>query len=949
MLKKSTIYYIKVFKLGIIVMSFLLIASQDDKTKPREVRKMFKDAEKLFYDNNYVEALSKYNELLKIDPEDSTYFYYRIGQCHIFHPINVKEGLKYLKTIEPAIIGTDEADLLYYSIGLGYFLIEKYDSAEYYFYNAKELNKNTGELLPFIDKKLEEINAAKVLPPGIFSPFKIYPISSYEKTPINTFYPEYRPIIPSDFSFVLITSRNPIYSKKTTPEGLGDEVLLLYKRDKFGRLKFDLDMRTILETRKHLATSGSISGKAIYIIYKGEKGGDLYFTKLVDGQWMPPEKLPPPINSDYWETSAFITEDGKSIYFISDRPGGYGGRDVWFSISQDGKWLPPENAGPSVNTSFEEESPFVISDTLFFASQGHNSIGGYDIFYSVIKENYFTPAINVGPPISSPFDEAHFLITPDRRIAVFTSNRINTNGSYDVFVAYLVPPPNYAILSGNTNYPLDGLQNTITLIDEEGNKIENIYFKKGASNFICLLEKGKKYSFLVQKKGSQTFLSEVEVPPNSSLFAHFLQISINDLIYKNEKVGEEAVFSHINLPVNEEEYISFLSSLDTDFLSNHLSYLIELSEKKEQEIYKENPQAFFAKDTEIISASLPYLAFSDTLSNFFIPIFEEKNLISSLSSSSIFFNSDYKEKLQKIKIGNQEIAYVPPSTIIGVHPSELEKIVAATAREEKYPPPPIAGESKPIEEKLTSPYKQEIPTISHLNEIQKIIIPFSYKSSKIPKAYLDTLELIAKVANEKNLRINIYGYGYEYKSNRSNKNISLQRGIAVKNNLIRNKVKQENIEIYAMGNTNPLLPPTTTKNKAANNRVEIFILPSFPDTAIFATGPLHKGQKIIVLFNFDSYYLSRDYRDTLTALAKKIKAYNHSIKIEGHTDDIGSTKYNLRLSVKRAHSVASFLKKYDVKILSKNITGHGEKQPRMPNTSIENRKLNRRVEIIIEN
>ncbi len=134
----------------------------------------------------------------------------------------------------------------------------------------------------------------------------------------------------------------------------------------------------------------SPDGQELYIFYSDEKnGGDIYVCHLEGEAWSKPEPLNGNINTKYWEGSCSITADGKHLYFASERPGGYGKKDLYVSTKQgDGSWRVAENLEPTINTKYNDDDTFIHHDgiTLFFSSQGHKSIGGFDIMYSIKKD-----------------------------------------------------------------------------------------------------------------------------------------------------------------------------------------------------------------------------------------------------------------------------------------------------------------------------------------------------------------------------------------------------------------------------------------------------------------------------------------------------------------------------------------------------------------------------------
>jgi hypothetical protein len=126
----------------------------------------------------------------------------------------------------------------------------------------------------------------------------------------------------------------------------------------------------------------------------------------------------------------------KTIYFSSDRQGGLGGRDIYYAqLMPDGSWGNVKNMGPQINTKFDEDAPFVHSDgkTLFFASTGHNTIGGYDIFVSEKVAGQWSKPVNLGYPINTPYDDFFFASTANGKFAYNSSNRAGGSGGYDIY------------------------------------------------------------------------------------------------------------------------------------------------------------------------------------------------------------------------------------------------------------------------------------------------------------------------------------------------------------------------------------------------------------------------------------------------------------------------------------------------------------------------------------
>ena len=160
---------------------------------------------------------------------------------------------------------------------------------------------------------------------------------------------------------------------------------------------------------------------------------DIYSVDLRKSTFSP-QKLN--INTRFIETSPCLSPDGNTLYFVSDRPGGYGGKDIWSSERlSNGKWSEPMNMGSKINTSEDEESPFLMTDnaTLCFSSKGHNSIGGYDIFISTINDDgQWSNAESLGSPVNTNSNDYCYITDTYGKRAFYSSDK-ETQGSQNIY------------------------------------------------------------------------------------------------------------------------------------------------------------------------------------------------------------------------------------------------------------------------------------------------------------------------------------------------------------------------------------------------------------------------------------------------------------------------------------------------------------------------------------
>ncbi len=208
-------------------------------------------------------------------------------------------------------------------------------------------------------------------------------------------------------------------------------------------------MKTLNTISYDAAIAISPSGQTLFTFLSNSNNpGDITVSKLVGNEYTTPVALNGNINTvDYWEGSCSISADGKYLYFASERPEGpngdkaYGGRDIWVSENIDGDWGPAVNMGPNINTVYDDDAPFIHPDgiTLFFSSKGHQSIGGYDIMFSLKEGNEWTKPKSMGIPLNTTEDDSYYVINSKGDKGYFSSDR-NGNGALGQQDIYMVTP-----------------------------------------------------------------------------------------------------------------------------------------------------------------------------------------------------------------------------------------------------------------------------------------------------------------------------------------------------------------------------------------------------------------------------------------------------------------------------------------------------------------------------
>lgn len=268
-----------------------------------------------------------------------------------------------------------------------------------------------------------------------------------------------------------------------------------------------------LNTLVHDATVGLSPDGHSMIIYRTQQNlvsGDLYETRMHALKWQEPELMTPRINGEHHEPSASIAPGGQEIYFTSDRPGGFGGRDLYrIRRLPNGEWSLPLNLGPNVNTANDEDAPFMHSDgtTLFFSSNGHNTMGGYDIFKTVLTDydmNGWSTPENMGYPLNTVNDDIYFCLSEDGRTGYFSSERAEGFGMQDI---YQVTFPNSQLdrvfvrgVVADLNE--DPVKARIILMDAAGDEIVGIYnTNQNTGRYLMVLSTETEYQMTVEAPG----------------------------------------------------------------------------------------------------------------------------------------------------------------------------------------------------------------------------------------------------------------------------------------------------------------------------------------------------------------------------------------------------------------------------------------------------------------
>ena len=371
----------------------------------KELQDNFLEAEYFFMNEDYSDALTYYLQLFEKMPDNAN-LAYRIGVCYLNIPSRKNLSVGYLESATRNMSARHKEGTITQSaapydalleLGRAYRINYKFDKAKETFVRfLATLLPDDHENIDFVRHEIEVCDIAGDLISK--------PVNYSEENAGDTFNDdksEFNPVISADgksFAFMVslkfydaVMFSRLVNGKWTTPVNITSE------------LESDGDF---------YISCLSSDGKMLFLSKDDNENSDIYVSSLQGDVWTKTVKLNKNINTKYWESHGFLSEDGNQIVFASDRPGGFGGLDLYLSRKTNGEWGPAVNLGPEINTQFNEDRPFIINKgkTIFFSSQGNENIGGYDLFRTDLQTNgiWSAPA-NLGYPVNTPDDDIFFM------------------------------------------------------------------------------------------------------------------------------------------------------------------------------------------------------------------------------------------------------------------------------------------------------------------------------------------------------------------------------------------------------------------------------------------------------------------------------------------------------------------------------------------------------------
>jgi hypothetical protein len=477
--------------------------------------------------NNYAQALQCFSRAYTSDSSTAN-INYKIGRCYIGIPGKKDLAVKYLekaaKNISAQYNMASASESVaprntYYYLGIAYHAAYKFGEAINSFktYRQYVIAKDS---IAEIDHRIEQSGNARMF---VMAPNSAKVINLGDS--INSGYSDYNALITPDESSMIFTSNRPTSAGATDNGGNNSSIYISYKKSDTTWAMAHLYNQTINSMPVNACSFISLDGQQLFMYGGNGITSSLFSSFMGDSQLNAPEALGGNVNTPPTATNVCISPDGNALYFVSERPGGFGGKDIWRCVKlPNGQWSLAVNLGSTINTPYNEETPFMHADgkTFFFSSEGHTGIGGYDVFFTQLLDNgKWVEPFNLGYPINTPGNETHFSLGSDSKHGYLNSDRPNGIGEQDIYEVIMPASGEKALTVIKGQIALDNgnvLPDEVHIVTTDnvtGQVVGDFKPVKSTGAFTVIVPPGKNYTLSYQN-GSKEFYSEViEVPDDA--------------------------------------------------------------------------------------------------------------------------------------------------------------------------------------------------------------------------------------------------------------------------------------------------------------------------------------------------------------------------------------------------------------------------------------------------
>ena len=469
-----------------------------------------REAKEHFSRGNYEAAMPAFRKLLKKDLYHAEYNY-KMGLCYLRTNIDKSKATTYL---ERAVKNKKNTQWLF-DLGVAYQYSHQFEKAvasfENYMADASEKQKAEAK------NKIQSCQAAKDL---IKRPVDVAIENIGES--INSKYADYYPFVAKDDSYIVFTTRRG--GVREFDGYYQSDIYVSEKAD--GQFKTAKDAGPLVNSDYDDQAVGlSNDGRTLFVYLDNIKEfGDIYISNRTNKRFEKITKMGENVNSSNVETAASISADGNTLFFASNKAGGNGGLDLYMTRKlPDGNWALPQNLGDQINSKYNEDFPNLSEDgkTLYFCSEGHYSMGGYDLFTSTWdpETNNWSAPKNLGYPINTAGDEKTISFAQEGNLAYMSALRPDGYGNLDIY--QIIYPETYIFrvklaIAGN---PAQYVTNTEIFI--EGTRIdEPLLFTANPNNgiYTIALNYPGTYHLTIDASGFLPYIEEINLSSDNELF-----------------------------------------------------------------------------------------------------------------------------------------------------------------------------------------------------------------------------------------------------------------------------------------------------------------------------------------------------------------------------------------------------------------------------------------------
>lgn len=567
----------------------------------RKAQNSFDDAQQFVRQNIFDEAIKHLNAAVKADPKFQK-AYWQLGDIYkrIRNTQKAKENYRLVVGSAPV-----ENANIYFLLGETELQTGDYAQAkqsfESFLANSKQIDQK------YIDKAKKYISDCDFSIEAVKNPVAYEPFNMGFY--VNSEHKDYFPALTADGQTIIFT-RNV--------KGNEDFYTSTQKNSEWQKAK---SLSNNINTPNYNEGAQSISPDGRYLFFTGcnRPDGvgrcDIYVCRKEGNDWSKPINLGNVINTNEWESQPSISADGNTLYFLSNRAGGFGGYDIWKSnLDVSGHWTKPVNLGPNINTAYDESTPFIHADgqTLFFSSDGWPGLGQKDIFYSNLQpDGTFSKATNLGYPINTFNDEFGFIVSADGQEGLFSSNLDGGFGDVDIYKfklpTHLKPHPityvKGVVRDKDTNKPLEGNVIVVNL----NNKITayNEITDSETGDFIAVTPTNNKYSFNVIADGYMLYSRHLDVKNEDANKPIDLEILMEKI-----KAGNKVKLNNIFFDTNKYDLLP-----QSIVELNLVIELLKANPTMEVEIQGHTDDVGSLKDNQVLSENRAKAVYNYLLEN----------------------------------------------------------------------------------------------------------------------------------------------------------------------------------------------------------------------------------------------------------------------------------------------------------------------------------------------